>query len=60
MLIQTLQDHMLLQWMVFIFLISDVASDFYYALNQLYNTMDGCFHSKNLDIPATAPLFIFG
>lgn len=40
--------------------ILDVANDFYYALNQLYNTMDGCFNSRNLDIPATAPLFIVG
>ena len=22
--------------------------------------MDGCFNSRNLDIPATAPLYIFG
>lgn len=44
----------------FVTSMDDVANDFYYALNQLYNTMDGCFHSQNLDIPASAPLFIFG
>ena len=38
----------------------DVANDFYYALNQLYNTMEGCFNSRHLDIPPTVPLFIFG
>lgn len=38
----------------------EVANDFYYALNQLYNTLDGCFNARNLDIPPTSPLFIFG
>ena len=36
-----------------------MANDFYYALDKLYNTDDGCFSSKNLNIPATGPLFIF-
>lgn len=39
---------------------SDVANDFYYALDQLYNNENGCFHAKNLNIKPSSPLFIFG
>ena len=45
---------------IFFTLLLDVANDFYYALNQLYNNVEGCFGSNNLNIPPTAPLFIFG
>lgn len=40
-------------------IISEVADDFYRALNQLYNG-DGCFSFHNFDIPASNPLIIFG
>lgn len=38
----------------------DVAEDFYTALDQLYNNEKGCFHSSNLNIKSSSPLFIFG
>lgn len=38
----------------------EVGIDFYYALNQLYNTNDGCFNEKHLNISPENPLFIFG
>jgi hypothetical protein len=61
MLIQHSQNHSFNQWMVNYFhYILDVANDFYFALNQLYNNNDGCFNINNLNIPNTAPLFIFG
>lgn len=36
----------------------DVATDFYYALNELYNNINGCF--KKVGITGDMPLFIFG
>jgi vitellogenic carboxypeptidase-like protein len=44
----------------FFYNILEVAADFYIALEQLYNNENGCFHSKNLNIPGSSPLFIFG
>lgn len=38
----------------------DMANDFYYALDQLYNNKSGCFHSDHLNISAHSSLFIFG
>jgi vitellogenic carboxypeptidase-like protein/serine carboxypeptidase 1 len=35
-----------------------LSSDFYYALDQLYNSPNGCF--KKIDIRGEHPLFIFG
>jgi hypothetical protein len=61
MLIQHSQNHSFNQWMVnYFYYILDVANDFYFALNQLYNTNDGCFNINNLNILNTAPIFIFG
>jgi carboxypeptidase C (cathepsin A) len=37
---------------------SEVANDFYSALDQLYNNPNGCF--KKLGILGSHPLFIFG
>jgi carboxypeptidase C (cathepsin A) len=37
---------------------SDVANDFYYGLNELYNKNEGCF--KQLGITGDHPLFVFG
>ena len=36
----------------------DVANDFYYALDQLYNNANGCF--KRLSIQPSQDLVIFG
>ena len=51
---------MSLQWMVYNLFILEVANDFYYALDQLYNNQSGCFHKNNLNIPANSSLFIVG
>ena len=51
---------MSLQWMVYNLIILEVANDFYYALDQLYNNQSGCFHKNNLNIPANSSLFIVG
>lgn len=40
---------------------SEVALDFYRAFNQLFaEDVSGCFNSKNLNIPASIPMFIVG
>lgn len=48
-------------WTVILCLILEVANDFYYALDQLYNNKEGgCFSPLLLNIPASSPLIIFG
>ena len=38
----------------------EMANDFYYALDQLYNNKSGCFHSEHLGISPNSSLFLFG
>ena len=40
--------------------ILEVANDFYYALDQLYNNKNGCFSKDWLDISPSSSFFIFG
>jgi hypothetical protein len=60
MLINHFQKLLRPRWIVHFFTILEVAADFYYALDQLYNNANGCFNSKNLNILGGSPLFIFG
>lgn len=60
MLINLFLNLSLLRWIVSFFIILEVAADFYFALDQLYNNANGCFNSRFLNIPGGSPLFIFG